>query len=390
MNKTPMHFEADCKEMAGLLKRIKSLTDKKTSMAVTHCVLLEATEGRLKIRATDLETSYSGEIAAQVRSPGKVLLTARMLLSIVATATQSSFEVYAQDPSTPAIRVQVGATKYELYEMPPEDFPGEIDFDATDTPYTEFSAGVLRSAIQKMLSVPGVAGDHRAHVAGVLLQAEPEQDGLRLVATDASRLVTMVVAHKGQQQVHFDKAIAAKDGLAVAANFMKEADVRIAKVNSQLVFRTLSEVLSIRLLEGSFPDIADLVAKCLTAPKMVFAKAPLVASLLKLQCMLGQDINSVVLYQNPDKAAELVLNVQNPHCGEGIDYVPMTDENAELYAAAMQGQHASFNLRYLLDALECIDTDDVRLHLDGHTQPLGVTGSGEHDGFGAIVMPMRL
>ena len=78
-----MKFAIQKNEIVDVLSKIQGLTGRRSSLAITECVLITAAEEGIQVIATDLETGYEGNFPANVEMPGAIAISARKFFEIV-------------------------------------------------------------------------------------------------------------------------------------------------------------------------------------------------------------------------------------------------------------------------------------------------------------------
>ena len=70
-------------DILPVLAKIQGLAGRKTNLAITTNVLIQAAESGISITATDLETGFEGFYSAEVTSSGSLAINARKFFEIV-------------------------------------------------------------------------------------------------------------------------------------------------------------------------------------------------------------------------------------------------------------------------------------------------------------------
>jgi DNA polymerase III subunit beta len=83
-------------------------------------VLLEADDGKLTCRATDLEVAAEISIPVQIDRPGRVLLPGRLLSQLVARFPDAPVQLTGE---TDRVEITCGRATFHVRGMQAEDFP---------------------------------------------------------------------------------------------------------------------------------------------------------------------------------------------------------------------------------------------------------------------------
>lgn len=157
-------------------------------------LLLDATD-ELALTAFDYDTAGTATIPAVVKTPGRVLVSARLLAAIAKTVARDvDVTIEADGPSAIA---RCGRSEWSLPTMPADEYP---TLPAHRDPEADVDAAELRHALSRVL--PMVYTGHEtvlSALTGVRLRGGP--DGLELVSTDKYRAAVARIPWKADDGV---------------------------------------------------------------------------------------------------------------------------------------------------------------------------------------------
>jgi DNA polymerase III subunit beta len=78
-----MKFTINKRDIVDVMGKVQGLTGRRSSLAITECVRIQASEDKVHITATDLETCYEGTFPALVETPGTIAIAARKFFEVV-------------------------------------------------------------------------------------------------------------------------------------------------------------------------------------------------------------------------------------------------------------------------------------------------------------------
>jgi DNA polymerase-3 subunit beta len=373
-----MKFTVRKTDILNVLSKVQGLTGRKTNLAITTNVLIEALGAGIVIRATDLETGFEGFFPATVTSEGTIAINSRKLYEIVRDFP--SDDIHVSEIENNWIEIGNRHVEYRLVGMNPDDFPEIPKFEGM--PFFQIDGGALIRIIDQTVYISGASDDRRAHIIGSFLESVSETDRrlLRIVSTDGSRLAKADVAMDGADQWPAGEGLLVpKKGLHEVGKFLDpERSVRIGVKDSNLVFKKENETIIIRLLEGEFPQYGDIV-KQNDGVHSIFLDRQLFAMMLKRMSILStEDYRSVIFKFTENK---LTITSTNPDIGESKEEMTVDFKG--------DGIEAAFNPRYFIEALNVIDSDNIVLDIVDDEKPCRLTGEQEPD-FLTVIMPMRI
>jgi DNA polymerase-3 subunit beta len=205
-----------------------------------------------------------------------------------------------------------------------------------------------------------------------------------MVATDGHRLSLAEAKVEGDFKLK-KGVILPKKGLYELKKLLSEAvegpegssKGDLGFVESSAIFRRPGVVLAMRLIEGMFPDYRQVIPKA--GEKVVtLGRLRFLDTLRRVSLLAADKAHTVKLELAKDSLRFLS---QNPDLGEAKEDVPVDYQGEPL--------KIGFNARYLIDVLQVLSGDEVRLELADDLSP-GVLKLVGEESYTAVVMPMRI
>jgi DNA polymerase-3 subunit beta len=363
-------------DLAKGLGRSQSVVERRTSMPILSNVLLEAEGEKLKISATDLETSFIGEYPARISRPGRLTVPARKLFEIVKELPVD--ELYLKEKENSYLHLSGGRANFELVGMAPDEFPQLPE--ATGLPELKLEADTLAEMIEKTyFSIS--QEDTRFNLAGLFVEKRQTDDeqSLRFVSTDGHRLSIVDRAIEGIEDFNMEQGvIIPRKAVAEIRKLAEEGEELTLGLNQELgVVRKDEVILILRMQEGTFPDYKVVIPK--NIKKHVLVNRRGFGDMLKRVSILAQDRFHGVRFDFKPGLLEVVS--QNPDLGEAREALE-ADYSGE-------GFHLGFNARYFLDLCGAMHSEDITLSFVDEQSPCMIKGEGD-PGFLSVIMPMRL
>ncbi len=376
-----MELKIATSELVRALGRSQGIVEKKSTMPILSHVLLEAKKAQLVVSATDLDLAVSSEHeeGVEILKEGALAVSARHLYDIVKALPEQ--QVTLKKAHNNYLEVRSGPSEFRIVGLPPEDFPALPRFEKV--PFADVEAAALLDMIERTFFAVST-DETRYNLNGVFF--EPSADALRLVATDGHRL-SLVERKMGATFGLKKGVILPKKGLQELRKLLSEAaesgeekpETKLGFVENSAIVRRPGVVLSMRLIEGLFPDYRQVIPK--QGEKVVKLGRDRLAETLRRVSLLSTDKAHAVKLEL-GKGTLKVLS-QNPDLGEAKEEVPV-----EYAGDALK---IGFNARYLLDVLQVLKSKDVSLELADDLSPGVIRGAEEADaGFTSVVMPMRI
>jgi DNA polymerase-3 subunit beta len=373
-----MEIKIGVPDLARALARSQGIVEKKSTMPILSHVLLEAKKGdELHLSATDLDISVSTQQKCEVLKEGALAVGAKHLYEIVRSLPEAT--VNLKRTGNNYLEIKSGSAEFRIVGLPAEDFPALPRFEKVH--FVSLEAGTLLDLIEKT-SFAVSTDETRYNLSGVFF--EPQADLLRMVATDGHRLAMAEKPIGGDFQLK-KGIILPKKGLFELRKILSElagsgeekpaGDLGFAE--NSAIFRRPDVVLVMRLIEGLFPDYRQVIPKA--GEKVVtVGRLRLLETLRRVSLLSSDKAHAVKLELG--KGTLTVLS-QNPDLGDAREEVPVDYQGEPL--------KIGFNARYLIDVLQVLDADDVALEMADDLSPCVMRPAG-HDGYTAVIMPMRI
>lgn len=366
-----MKFSIDRDALLKPLQLVSGAVERRHNLPILANLLVEVSNHSLKMTGTDLEVELVGsaEVNGEVQE-GRTTVPAKKLLDIVKSLPEQSEIKIEQQENKWLLRS--GRSRFSLATLPAEEYPNVESFQ----PAIEFSLkqGTLKSLIDAT-QFSMANQDVRYYLNGLLL--ETEGNVLRAIATDGHRLALShreIAASLPENQV-----IVPRKGVMELARLLdsEDQDIHIAIGDNAIRATTASAVFTSKLVDGRFPDYRRVLPK--GGDKIVLAsRNQLKQALLRASILSNEKFRGVrVQLEN----ALLKITANNPEQEEAEEIIDVD------YAG--QPLEIGFNVSYLLDVLNGLKADEVRITLsDGNSSAL-IENHVEEDSM-YVVMPMRL
>src|SRR4051812_30283260 len=239
------------KDLLRLVDRCQGVADKKSAMPALANILLAAEGNTLRVAATDLYLSVSGQTHADVNTAGSVAVPAKDLRERVAAMPDGPVHVTSSEAAQTTLKAVGAQRRYTLHGIPGSEFP-QLPKPAEDAPTLELPVDLL--ALLMARTYFSISGDEtRPHVNSGLF--EWSGDRVRMVSTDGHRLSKMEATVTGSSATATMliplKAINELRRLSGEAKAEKEAPrVTITQSGSNAFFGIVGMQFSVKLVDA--------------------------------------------------------------------------------------------------------------------------------------------
>ena len=228
----------------------------RSTLPVLSNILLSTDESRLKLSATNLETSINCWIGANVTQEGAATVPARLLTDFVTSLPQEPIDLELIT-RTQTLNLRCGRFEANIKGIDAQEFP--LILVPEDDLRIDLEPDVLRSMIDQV-AFAAATDESRPVLTGVLVELGAE--GITLAAADGYRLSVRSAPLADGQEAPTSKtsiivpARALQELRRISAGVESEESVGmlISQSRNQVFFRMPDIDLASQLVEGTFPD----------------------------------------------------------------------------------------------------------------------------------------
>lgn len=369
-----MKITLGSEDFLRILARTQGVVEKRHSMAILTNLLIETGKDEISVTATDLEVSLKQSCPAKIAEGGSATVSARKIFEIIREA--DSGEIALQSGKNLGISVSYGRSKFRLMGIDPADHPGMPKSDGAAVAKLEIQASDLAEMIAKTIFAVS-SDDARSNLAGVHLDQSEQKGHLRFVATDGHRLA--MIERKVKGSLPKDGVILPRKGLVELAKLLSEETgiVTLTINDREAIVEAGGCLLSMRLVEGTFPDYNQVVPK--ETPNILRIQRDALLHSVRRASLLSSDRAHGVRFGFTEDKLEITAS--NPDLGEAQEELEVSYQGKNL--------EIGFNARYLLDVLAILpENSELEMGLGDQLSP-GVIRL-EDASYQYVVMPMRI
>jgi len=366
-------------ERSSLLKslnHVQRVVERRNTIPILSNVLLRAEDGKLHMKATDLDLEVTETVAADVEQTGATTVPAHMLYDIVRKLPDGAEVALAKtDDST--LNITSGKSQFRLQILPETDFP---DLTAGEFSHTfRIQATAFKGLIDRTQFAISTE-ETRYYLNGIYFHSV-EDDGelvLRAVATDGHRLaraqIDAPVGSDGMPGI-----IIPRKAVGEIQRLLEDPDgsVTVELSDTKIRLTLDSLVLTSKLIDGTFPDYNRVIPagndKQLSLERTVFT-----AAVDRVSTVSSDRGRAVKLSLSNGK---LVLSVNNPDSGSAEEEIGVgySDDDMEI----------GFNSKYLLDITGQLTSEETIFMLADSGSPTLIRDSVDNGAI-YVLMPMRV
>jgi len=350
----------------------------RTTLPITNNVLLATEQSRLKLVATNLEMAISCWIGAKVEEEGAITVPARLLTEFISSLPGEKVDI-SLSPRTKTLELKCARFEARISGVDAKDFPPIPKIEEGITTRVEIEA--LRQGVSQVVFA-AASEESRPVLTGV--DAQFEGDLLTLAAADGFRLavyklpVAVPVSEKSEVIIPA-RALAELNRLMTDQE--EPVEITVNPNKSQALFRLKNIELVSQLVQGTFPNYAQLIPQSYNTRAVVsvaeFLRATKTASIFARD---GSGIVRLVIAPGGELTpGKMTVSARSEEVGDDVGEIDAIVEGEEAKIA--------FNGKYLTDVLGVLGEAQVALETTNPSSP-GVIRPVGVDNYIHVIMPM--
>jgi DNA polymerase-3 subunit beta len=362
-----MKLQVTQENLAKALNTVARVASGRSTLPILSNVLLKTVGTRLSIAATNLDIAITCLVGSKISQEGSITVPARLMQDFVSSLPNSVIDLDLQDN-----KLHITTDKYQsvINGVAAEEFP-VMPAIKSGTKW-KIPAKVLKEGLQQVV-VASSNDEARPVLTGVYFHTNG--GNLQIVATDSYRLAEKTLIKTTDDIKLLVPGSAMNDLLRILSD--SEAEVQVTHDDQQVLFKVGDTELVTRLIEGNYPDYKKLIpSKFATAATLKRADF---LNIAKVSSLFARESAGSIKIEVSEASDQVSIRSVASQLGENT---------ASADCKASGNGDITLNSRYLIDALNVINADEITFGFNGKLEP-SVVKAAKDDGYLHIVMPLK-
>lgn len=340
-----MKFTVAQADLSAALAAVGPAVPARPSHPILANVLVTTEPGTATLSAFDLSLGISVSITAECASTGRAVLPHALLAPLVAKLPSDAALTLEIADGAATISSTSGA--YRLAAADPDDYP-DLLAPSAKAVVEALPAAELQAALQAVRHAVS-RDESKQLLQGVCLAATAT--AIEAAATDGHRLAT----YGAPRDSAVPHAIIPARALRLIAGLAGDT-ITITRDSTVVQFGDATTTITTRTIDGTYPNYRQLIPASF-AHEMIATRTTLISALERVAVIADHHNNVVKFTLSP---ALLTISAEIADVGGGTETLSVdTDANLQI----------AFNVRYLLDGLKVLHTDQICLRCNAPTTP---------------------
>ncbi|MHC1772450.1 MAG: DNA polymerase III subunit beta [Flexilinea sp.] len=374
-----MNVSVSQSNLAHALSIVSHAVAAKSTLAILVNILITTEDGQLRLSATNLELGINYWIPAQIDEEGAVTVPAKLLIDLVNTLPEDNVQLKL-DTKTQTLSVRCLQIVTDIKGIGAEEFPPMPVFDASEA--IAFDMFELRKMIQQV-AFAASSDDARPVLQGVFLNVSGNE--MAMVATDGFRIAVKNIVLKEKFDQPISAIIPARallELVRITSDSDKQVLVTLSTGKMQVIFHLSNVELASQIIAGTYVDYKAIIPKNFQTTTVVST-----ASLLKA-CS-----QAMIIARDSKNLTR--LNILGSESGKGKIQITAQSEETGFYENFIEANvdgpdiQIAFNVRFLKEVMEIIDSPNVSIQTNTSMSPGLIVPLDEDKNFRYVIMPMH-
>ena len=369
-----MKFSINQQDLQKSLSYCQGVIEKRSTLPILSNVLLDVSDSKLTITATDLDLIFIHQISnVEILEEGSTTTSSSIMYDIVRKFS-SGKKINFSNPSENKLLLESEKSIFNLNCINASEFP------LTDENFNKNEFVIESKKLLKLLNKCkfSVSNDETRHyLSGIFFHQSQNEDKLFLTAaaTDSHRMSISKIRLKNK--IEFEPIILPKKTIFQLCSLLEdyEGDVKISNIKSKIKFELNDSILISKLIDGKFPNYVQVIPK---------------ENQKKLEVGLKLFLNSVdrVASVSLDKKDGVKFNLSKDNLDLSVNNTSSGDGKESLNVKFDHELNISFNSKYLIDVASQLDGDSIEIYLKDTASPALIRDPADFDSI-YVVMPMK-
>lgn len=363
------------------LNIVGHVTSKNINLPILNNILIKSSNGNIEFISTNLEIGITHQLRGKIEVDGEFTVDSKLITEYVSLlGGKDNVKIEEKDNE---LKLECGNYKTKIKGESAKEFP-LIPTIPKDS-YCEVKIEDFKRALNSVIFAVSNS-ENRLELSGVLFSFN--KNSLSLAATDSYRLAERVVEIKNKlKEEEYKVIVPAKtiqEFLRVLNNFdnqikivgENDAYIKIYLSDNQILFNIDSVDLISRLINGHYPDYKQIIPVG-HQTEITVDRAELIRAVKATSLFSKTGINDIALFFSKDK---ILVSAYSGQSGES-----KVELEAEVSGV---DNEITINYRYLLDGLNNIEGNVVKIDLINSNTPCLIKSETDHN-YLYIVMPIK-
>ena len=369
-----MNFTCSRKDLVEAFNIVSKAVSSKPQMPALSGIYMKAEGSTLELQANNFEMGIITEIPVNTEDPGEIVVTGKYLQEIVRKLSGETVNI-SHDEVQHIANIKSDTANFKLLSMSADDFPNVKSPETFST--FSLKAATLKNLIRKTAYACAANESSRPVFTGCCL--ELAGNSISMIATNTHRLAIMKDSvEENLENLAFiipSKTLWELFRMLDSSDPSNSVTIDCSRKNISFTFDNI--FMTSRLIDGQFPPY----------DKVIPQSSETVATVKVSEMLEAVDRVALISKETEYNTIRFIftqeginISSDSPEVGRAEEQISAKIEGADI--------DISFNVKYIVDVLKVIDTEECIIKLNKPLSPVDVREK-DNDDFIYVVTPVR-
>ena len=371
-----MNLEIKREILLNNLKKVSKALKSKNLVPILSGIKIDLEDKGLTLTASDNDITIETLIPntkeiMTIKELGSIIVTGKLFLDIISNLDDEFIKLEVRDESKVFINSTSGS--FELNGINKKEYPN-INLVEKEDPII-LNSNLFRDLVNQT-SFATSTDESRPQLTGINIRINGNE--LECNATDSYRLARKVLTLETMILDPINIVIPSKN-IVEFSSIIESDNIELHIFSNKILFKSDNLLFQSRLINGSYPNVANLIPKeyllTINVNKQEFLR------ILQRVSILTSDREKNIVTLETTESKELILKSSSQEIGKAEQsmLIEKDNENGDIRIA--------FSARYMLDALKAIDEEFITIRFVGEVNPIVIREKSET--LTQLVLPIR-
>lgn len=355
--------------LSRALSTVSRVASSRSSLPILSNVLLRTEGNRLFIAATNLDIAISETVGAKIDKAGSITVPARLMQDFISSLPAGKLELEATDN-----KLKITAERFDstINGISADDFPVMPTIEGGSE--LEFATAEFKQTLQQVLFAAST-DEARPVLTGVYVFSSEDGKNLYVAATDSYRLAEKTLKKPSKNISLLIPAHSLQELLRAIKEDTES--IKITFDEQQARFKISDVEIVTRLIDGKYPDYKKLLPKSYETTASLSRQS--LTEITKVSSLFAREAaGSITLVIDEDKNQLSISSIAS-----------QVGENTATAQAEVSGSATiTMNSRYILDALQAFNGENIQINVNGKLDPCILTDPKDNS-YLHVIMPVK-
>lgn len=357
------------------------LSGKNINLPILNNVMIEARDGEIKLIATDLEIGIVCQIRGKIEEEGSFTVDSKIISDYISLLPNKKVDIEKKDSE---LLIKSENYKTSVKGMSAEDYPVIPQVERKGCYKVKISE--FKKALSQVIFAVSNS-ETRIELTGVLFNLSNKE--LILASTDSYRLAEKKIKIKTEGDIPENRSIIIPAKtlqevtkiLAIARNENFDengGELSFYVSDNQILIIIGNTELVSRLIEGFYPDYGQIIPQK-NETTIIINRAELIRA-IKAASIFSKSGSNDINLDFPLGKNQAIISSTSSQSGDNMTELDATVNGVD--------NGIVVNYRYLLDGVNAIDSENIRIEITNSNTPCVIRGEDDKD-YLYIVMPIK-